>query len=321
MITNFSVDSDHFLVKSVLSSSQIFWSDVFDPTQEERSQIEEENNIILPLHHEMHQIEFSNRYYEDNGALYLSLNVVTKAAPFPESHVVVFVLADKKLITLRYSDPNPIKNFTDQLDIHPHPVKNHYDIFLLLLRSIVGNVADMFELIGVETDMLAQEIVQTINLKNGSQKGKDLNKSLRSINNLEHLLAKSHQSLSGLLMLVGYFQQIENKQILEGLQGRLDNLKIDINALLKNGEYLNQKLGFQLQSTLGQINIEQTQIIKIFTVIAMVFMPPTLIASIYGMNFHNMPELTLPFAYPIALIVMLGSALLPYRFFKKKGWI
>ena len=135
-------------------------------------------------------------------------------------------------------------------------------------------------------------------------------------NTLESLISMTYQSLSSLDMLINYLEQ----SILPNLVD-FKALKRDIFSLLKQADYLNQKVVFQLDSTLGLINIEQMGIVKIFTVLAMVFMPPTLIASIYGMNFKYMPELSFYFGYPILLGVMTLSAYFPWVIFRRKGWI
>jgi magnesium transporter len=107
----------------------------------------------------------------------------------------------------------------------------------------------------------------------------------------------------------------------ETMPADLPSLTHDIKVMIDHGEYLTQKIEFQLETTLGLINLEQTYIIKTFTVLAMIFMPPTLIASIYGMNFKNIPELSLPYAYPLCLLLMLATSIIPYKIFKSKGWI
>jgi len=321
MITNFSINEQNILGQFSGPLEKSLWIDLYEPSSEERLVFEKETNIILPLHHEMHQLEFSNRFYIENTNVYLSISVVTTVAPIPESHVVTFIITKDKLITLRYSDPNPIQTVMDQIEKRPTTIKNYMDIFMMLLGALVGRVADLFELIGAETEGLALTLVNSIDSSYRSQSGNELNNTLREINKLENLISKVYQSLSSLGLLMGYMQQMHQQLALDNLQEHMDTINQDIKSLQKHGDYLNQKLGFQLQSTLGLINFMQTQIIKIFTVLAMVFMPPTLIASIYGMNFHKMPELSLSFGYPLALLAMLISSFLPYRFFKRKGWI
>lgn len=308
------------LIQSTSPEAAI-WIEVFDPTQEESETILRQTNIDLPEHHEMHQLEFSNRFYEENDALHLSLTVVTKAAPIPESHVITFIISKNILITLRYSEPNPIYSFAQYIQSHPLIATNHIEIFDRLLNKIVGSAADVFELVDAKTDELGLALLGTIDGDKKVTNKENLNSVLREINYLQTLVSKASQSLSSVQLLITYFQEMQKKLFPNQLDRNVLALNQDIICLSKHGEQLNQKLGFQLQSTLGLTNIEQTHIIKMFTVVAMIFMPPTLIASIYGMNFEYMPEISLKFSYPMALMLMLFSSFFPYRFFKKKGWV
>lgn len=321
MLTKFEIGPNSTLVKASASSKNITWIEVYQPTDEERQQLLAEFGIALPLHHEMHQLEFSNRFYQENDSLYLSVHVVTKAAPLPESHVITFILNKQILVTLRYSDPNPIESFIEQLEKRKFYARDSFEVFMLLLNKIVGTVADIFELIDEKAEDLSIYLIGSSQGFASSSQSKYLNKTLLEINYLESLLGKCYQSLSSLRLLIAFFDETQHELFTEEDCKRLDTITHDIDSLTKHAEHLTQKFNFQLQSTLGLINVEQTQIIKIFTVLAMVFMPPTLIASIYGMNFHNMPELAMDFGYPCAVGAMILTALGPYYFFKRKGWI
>lgn len=321
MITNFALNENSVLVKVPNPTENVIWIDVFDPSQEDRDEIERRTKVVLPLHHEMHQLEYSNRFYNEDDALYMAVSVITIVTPVPESHIVTFVLTKNAIITLRYSEPNPIKAFADQLERRQHTTKTHVDVFLHLLETLLGRVADILELVGEITDRVATDLIENITGRSRKVRGENLSTILGEINKMENLLSKTYQSLSSLSLLIGYISQMHKDYLSQDLTVQLENLYIDIKPLLKHGEYLNQKLGFQLQSTLGLVNNEQNIIIKMFTVLAMVFMPPTLLASIYGMNFHHMPELDFQYGYPLALLLMLASSYFPYRFFKHKGWI
>lgn len=321
MITKYTFDQQNTLVEASENSASICWIDILNPTAKERQTLKAENNIILPLHHELYQLEFSNRFYEENNALYLSIHVITKASPIPESHIVTLILSKTILVTVRYSDPNPIHDFITELKQRHIAGKNHFDIFMLLLDKFIGRVADIFELIGEETDILGAKLIGSIDNTKHADHAESLNVTLRNINYLQILISKAYQALSSLNLLTAYVHESQKTFFSETWQTGFDIIVQDISSLHNHGEYLTQKLGFQLQSTLGLINIEQTHIVKIFTILAMIFMPPTLIASIYGMNFQNMPELHSQYAYPVILILMTLSALVPYLFFKRKKWI
>jgi magnesium transporter len=321
MITNFVIDENGYLTKQeAYSQEAVIWCDVVNPSREERQLIESQNNLVLPQHNETMQIEYSNRFYEENNAFILSVNTLIKVVPYPESHVVTFVLTKNKVITLRYSNPNPINTLAGKLQRHKFKVTDHFDVLVLLLQNVVGAVANIFEMLGTSTDLLALSLMQTIDTTKRRDHGPILNKTFREISKYENVLSKGYQSLSSVTLLINYFERTRDPSLID-YTPRFESLARDVTGLIKHADYLTQKLEFQLESTLGLLNIEQTHIIKIFTVLAMVFMPPTLIASIYGMNFKFMPELGFKYGYFYALVLMLVSSLLPYRFFKRKGWI
>ncbi|MCS5711331.1 CorA family divalent cation transporter [Candidatus Berkiella aquae] len=320
MITYLYIDQNGVLVKNPANAT-LAWIDVNSPTLEERTAIEKQMNIILPQHHELHQLEYSNRFYMENDSLFMFVNVLTKAAPLPETHAITLIVTPKGLVTLRYSHPNPIQLLLDQIDQRPIEAKNYLSILPMLLEIFVGKIADVFELVGETSDQMVMTLIRSVNNKMKKNHNEALNKLLREINSLENLLSKGYQSLSSINLLLGFYEQHDNEHKENYYIVNMEIIKKDLKSLLKHGDYLTQKLSFHLQSTLGLINIEQTQIVKMFTVLAMVFLPPTLLASIYGMNFKFMPELDWVYGYPLAVILMIGSAFIPYRYFKKKGWI
>jgi magnesium transporter len=321
MITNIYIDQNGFLAKNPVTNAILAWVDIDNPTTEEREVIEKEFNITLPLHHETMQLEFSNRYYMEDNALFMLVNVITKVAPLPETHMITFIVTPRALLTLRYADPHPIHTFIEQIDHRHYEVKNYLNILVLLLEMVVGKVADAFELVGERSDEIVITLVKFIDNDKAKNHAANLNKILREINNLENLMSKGYQSLASINMLLGFYEQNDDEHKENYFISNMEMVKKDVHSLVKHGEYLSQKLQFHLQSTLGLINIQQTQIVKMFTVLAMVFLPPTLLASVYGMNFKFMPELQWTWGYPMAIGLLVASAFIPYLYFKKKQWI
>ncbi len=301
---------------SIQDYKEALWIEVFKPTLVERAFILEQENIDLPEHHELHQIEYSNQFYHENDSLFLTANLVTIAYPAPENHAVTLIVSKNKIITVRYSDPNPVRLFLEKMVAKKNIVHTHYELLNMLLQYFVGKNADILEGVGERTNLLG--ITLSARLMQGSLKKREnrLNQTLIEVNLLEGLISMVYQSVSSLEMLINYLEQNLESTLID-----LKGIKRDIFALLKYGDYLNQKVVFQLDSTLGLINIEQMGIVKIFTVLAMVFMPPTLIASIYGMNFQHMPELHSVLGYPFVLGGIALSAYFPWMIFRKKGWI
>ena len=157
--------------------------------------------------------------------------------------------------------------------------------------------------------------------RSGGETSRDFQKLIARIGRAGDLATKARESLVSIGRLLAFAIQASQARGRKGSGSRLKTVGRDVASLSDHASFLNQKINFMLDATLGMINIEQNAIIKIFSVAAVVFLPPTLIASIYGMNFTDMPELGLPFGYPLALALMVVSAILPYWYFKRRGWL
>lgn len=325
MLTAYTQHSNGEVALADLASTppaSCLWVDLLNPDAEERARVETLYQITLPSREQMHEIELSTRFYEEDHACFLNATVITGVeTPNPELHHLLFILTKDTLITLRHSDPAPVRRLTERMlkkQVKPHGAA---DVLLMIIEGLVGRVADTMEAIGKRTEHLSQIIISV--LRGEAKKGNDtkLSNVLSEVNLGEDMLSKSYQSLFSLQLLIDFLQQSEARKYAGRKLRDITVVEKDIRALLQHGEYLTQKMEFLLESTLGLINIEQNSIIKMFTVLAMIFMPPTLIASIYGMNFGHMPELDWKLGYPLAIALMVFAAWLPYRFFRKKGWI
>ena len=152
---------------------------------------------------------------------------------------------------------------------------------------------------------------------------RDLQQVLRDLGRLDDLCSTARESMLGLQRLSSFLTtalEADGKKQAREFKQRLKSMARDVVSLMEHADYDARKVNFLLDATLGQINIEQNRIIKLFSVVSVVLMPPTLVGTIYGMNFANMPELSLEFGYPLALVAMLASAILPYLYFKRRGW-
>ena len=161
--------------------------------------------------------------------------------------------------------------------------------------------------------------------KQNPRKGVNLQELIERIGEEGDFVSKMRESLVSIGRAVAFMQAVEdqareNKQVKEN-KARIKILQRDIVSLTDHATFLSGKISFLLDAVLGLISIEQNGIIKIFSVAAVVFLPPTLVASIYGMNFAFMPELQWQFGYPFAILLMIMSAVLPYYYFKGKGWL
>jgi magnesium transporter len=188
-----------------------------------------------------------------------------------------------------------------------------------LLDAVVDRIADTLESVDAQIGSLSKGIFAP--LGEAGHRPQDYSDELKTIGLNAIRCSKVDESLVGLSRLLTFFDA--NMRLLgqKQVRVRIKDLQRDIISLMGYVERMSEKLQLMLDATLGMINIQQNNIIKIFSVIAVVFLPPTLVASIYGMNFHMMPELDWSFGYPLALMLMLMSALGPYLYFRRRGWL
>jgi magnesium transporter len=296
------------------------WIDLFQPSIEEERAVERELNIEIPSREEMREIETSNRLYEENGVLYMTTTVAAKLdTARPESTAVTFILANGRLITNRYTDTRSFRNFIAYAERHPLACSSAVSIFAGLIEAVTERIADTLERVGSDLDVVSGSIFET---ETASKKAKrDLRSLLQRIGFNGELNSKGRESLVSLARLLVFVQQTSNPAFTDEYRSRFRSISSDAAALSDHSSFLASKVSFLLEATLGLINLEQNNIIKIFSVAAVIFMPPTLIASIYGMNFHVMPELSWEFGYPFALASMVGTAVGIVIYFKRRGWL
>ena len=294
------------------------WLDLLQPSAGEESAIERALGIEVPSREEMKEIEASSRLYREDGALFMTATLVAKAdTEDPESTALTFILAGERLLTVRYLDPQPFRAFASYALRHPGDCSDGDAVFAGLLEAIIDRTADILEAVGADLDRMSREVFA----RSRGGASRDFQKLITRIARAGDLTSKARESLVSIGRLLAFAVQASQARSRKGGGSRLKTIGRDIASLSDHASFLNNKVNFLLDATLGMINIEQNAIIKIFSVAAVVFLPPTLIASIYGMNFTYMPELGWPFGYPLALGLMLVSAILPYWYFKRRGWL
>ena len=297
------------------------WIDLLNPTRDIEKELETHLGIELPTREDMEEIELSSRLYQEDGALFLTAqlpaateDVVTRMGP------VTFVLANEILITVRYHDPRPFRSFPARAARSAIAGQNGETVFLGLVETIVDRLADIIERAGHTVSPVSREIFHSQG--ESSSVNRDYGSFLETIGRAGDLVSDIRDSITTLDRAVGFFSQhILSRPNSEAVRSRLKTVTRDLHSIGDHAGFLANKITFLLDATLGMVNIEQNGIIKIFSVAAVVFLPPTLIASIYGMNFEFMPELEWPLGYPFAVVLMILSAILPYWIFKKKRWL
>jgi magnesium transporter len=319
MLAAYTLSSDRIVAESTtLQAGNAVWIDLLNPAKEEEREAERVLGINVPTREEMAEIEVSSRLYHENDTLYMTANLLVGGdGPSPRSGPVTFILGNNRLVTVRYLEPSVFKRFPLQAARADSNLKTADDIFVALIEAIIDRTADILEKVGESTDAISQEVFRA-DRRMGS--GLEYRAVLQRLGRSGDLNSKVRESLVSIGRLV-HFVTAECGEMHPGLRDRMESVAADIRSLTDHASYVSGMSVFLLEATLGLINTEQNAIIRIISIIAVVIMPPTLIASIYGMNFRFMPELEWRVGYPIALLAMAAAAVLPYLYFKRRGWL
>jgi magnesium transporter len=237
----------------------------------------------------------------------------------PKITPVTFILANHRLVTVRYDTPKPFALVENKLARNCAAAINGEAVFLELLDAVIDRCADILERAGAEVDAVSAEIFEPSPARGHAPIYSQI---LLTIGKKGDLTSKVRESLVSIGRMVS-FAAVESEAGRWGKEqkAQLKTMQRDVSSLTDHASYLSNKITFVLDAMLGVVNLEQNNIIKLFSVMAVVLMPPTLIASVYGMNFKFMPELEHPLGYPLALVAMVAAAVLPYLFFKMKKWL
>jgi magnesium transporter len=311
------MDLDHDHLRNAL------WIDLEAPTLAEEEAVEAALGIGVPTREDMQEIEISSRIYREGGVLFLTAQIVaTVEARETEIGPVTFVVLADRLVTVHYHHPGSFTHFADWAAKHDTRLDSGLDTLLGLLEAAVDRLADILEGEARKLDALSKAIFAA---HRPSGKGETLGVVLQRIGRAEDLNAKVGESLGTIQRLVGHLSITQDLPgglpLKPGERSTVRTLLQDIRSLREATAVQTDKIRFLLDATLGVINIRQSDIIKVFSVVAFVFLPPTLIASIYGMNFVHMPELDETWGYPAALGAMVLSAVVPWAIFRWKKWL
>ncbi|WP_028968782.1 magnesium transporter CorA family protein [Sphingomonas sp. URHD0057] len=299
------------------------WIDLEEPTKQEEALVERCIQVGIPTEDEMKEIEPSSRLYERDGVLYMTVSVLYGVADgAPSTTPVGFVLANGRLVTIRYATPKPVLAFAGHVQREPGLARDSVTVLVRLLDAIIDRLADELENVGAEIEQISSHIFAR-DLEARRIPATRLTALLTRIGRAQTLLAKirySAVSSNRMLSFLGGSNLMHAKEQVDA-RHHLTSLTTDITSLSEHSSFLSDNLTFLLDASLGLISIEQNAAMKLFSWAAVVFLPPTLVAGIFGMNFHHMPELEWMWGYPASLVLMLASMILPYLYFKRRGWI
>ena len=324
MLTIFVPGASGLLASDAAPGSELpaeaVWIDLREPTPEEEHRVEASLGIDVPTREEMQEIEASNRFHEDNGSLYMTATLVTKLdTDLPVRTQVTFILTGSKLVTNRYMDPLPFRRFIAFSATHPVPAPCGATVLAGLLEAIVNRIADVLEKVGTDVDSISSEVFSRSREKHPAPP--DFRNALERIGQSGELVSKASESLVSLTRLLGFARQSTGPQIPQEARARLQTLSRDVLAMSDHSSFLGDKVQFVLDATLGMVSIDQNNILKIFSVVAVFLLPPSVVTGFYGTNFEHIPWLHATWGPWAGLGMMIVSAILPYLYFKRRGWL
>jgi magnesium transporter len=301
------------------------WIDLLNPSHEEERAVQDALRLEIPSREEMQEIESSSRLYREGDALFLTANFLygVEGGEYG-STAISFVLTPTHLITVRYATPKAFSAFNARAQRMPGTLLASPDAVMLhLFEQVVDRLADILERIGADMDRASQSAFRNARGQKvkANRRDADLRDTLITLGQVGEVTTRASETLLGLTRILTFVGAEKATAVRKENQILIKTLVRDVRSLVEHANFLNSKANFLLDAVLGIINVEQNAIIKTFTVASVALMPPTLIASIYGMNFEVIPELKWSFGYPGAILLMIMTALLPIYYFRRKGWL
>ncbi|MGQ2989800.1 magnesium transporter CorA family protein [Brevundimonas sp.] len=293
----------------------VLWIDLVAPTLDEDRAVERVLGLSIPTREEMAELEASSRLYREGGATYVTADILHNGdSDLPTLDPVTFVLTAGPLVTIRYFDPKPFALLLERMAREPDLCATGPGLFLHLMEAVIDRASDILSFNAAKAEAVASHIFAT-----GRTVG--FEKLITKLGRAHMANARIEQSLSGLARIFAYVAPDERIETVTDARDHLKSLSGDASSLIAHNQAVAATINFQLSAALGLINIEQSSIIKIVSVASAAILPPTLIASIYGMNFEHMPELAKTWGYPAALVAMAVSGIAPLIWFRRKGWL
>lgn len=299
----------------------VIWIDLLEPTRHEDALVERFLSVSVPTREEMQDIEPSEILYNENDARYMTARVICQSeTDQPRLAAISFILTAKSLVTVRYDEPRAFAMFI-QRACKPSGCGSLPEAVLDgLLEAIIDRAAEILGSIGEKIEELSRQVFERESGQLESTGG--YQGVIRRLGRQANLISNVRESMVTLERMFIFMQANYSRPTKRsGFQAEWRSAIRDVQSIEDHATFLNSKVQFILDATLGLVSLEQNKIIKIFSVAAVIFLPPTLIASIYGMNFKAMPELNWEIGYPMAIGMMLASVICTYTFFKAKKWL
>src|SRR5579885_364082 len=301
--------------------SKALWVDLLNPTPDESRKVAHELGVEIPFRPQLEEIESSSRLQVDGDSLRMSMPVSAHGED-ARSSPLGFVFTQEVLVTLRFSELRSFDDTYAALGKNGAQASSS-TIFATLAEGMVDFAADTLEKIASDMNEVSHATFRHYGekrIRNVARLNRRLKESLIMLGGAGERLSQIRESLLSLQRIVTFATDKGGPWISSDVQARLKTASQDLQSLADFEIHLSNKVQFLLDAVLGFINTEQNDIFKVLTIVSVVGIPPTLIASMYGMNFHNMPELSWPWGYQYGLAVIAASTLLPILWFKWRGW-
>ncbi len=309
-IEDLSQDLNTILKENGLAFENVLWVDVYSPIDEEKEWVSKYFDIVFPTKQKTEEIEVSSRYWEDEESITINSYFLIKEKETAFNETVTFILKKHYIITVRYRELKTFNEFIKKLMTNPKYYEDGFYVLTGILEIRIDSDADTLEFIAREISKLGRIVFTGVDITEqiieSISSYEDMNMTIR-----ENLIDKQ-RVLSSLL---------KSYKLPKDIREEVRIMIKDVNSLIDYTSFNFERLDYLQNTFLGLLNIEQNKVMKIFTLMSVIFLPPTLIAAIYGMNFRYMPELGWKYGYPFALILIIISAILPLYFFKRKGWL
>ena len=301
-------------------SEPAIWFDLFDPTEDESRLAGQLTGLRIPTRVDLDEIESSSRLFREEDSLHLSTPLVRRRDGVSSIVPLGVVLSERFIVTIRFADYPAIESYGRAVTASKTPLSAS-SLLIGLLEAVVDRLADALEMVANELEAASSQVFRTGTQDRSKRVDQRLRDLLRGVGRQGDSVSLLRDSMLGLRRLVHFVEPAPELRLPPDLGGRLATIDRDLQSLAEFGAHLTEKTQFLLDATLGLINIEQNNGIRILTVVSLIGIPPTLIASIYGMNFKDIPELSWSFGYWYALGLMLASVVLPLAWFRRVGWI
>ena len=324
MIRAFSLNNDRLISVDETNPNTLndaIWIDLIDPSDEERTVLEKRLDQTLAEERELEDLEASARFFEDEDGLHLhSFFYCLDDDDYADIATVGFTIRDGRLFTLRERDLPAFRLYRMRSRREKMIDGNAYELLLDLFETKIEQLADVIENIYADLEKLSRVVLSTQDKSEKEKRnGTEFDNALSDLTELEDMSSKVRLCLMDTQRALSFLlrkTRLPNNQ----LEQARDIMR-DIESLQPHNESLFQKVNFLMQAAMGFINIEQNRIMKFFSLVSVMFLPATLVASTYGMNFEFMPELHFQYGYPMAIGLMICAAATPYLYFKRKGWL